>query len=46
LYFFRRYEEAGKVAEEVLKGRLNEEFRKAINGYLRRCEARSQATGK
>jgi hypothetical protein len=46
LYFFRRYEEAGKVAEEVLKGRLNEEFRKTISDYLLRCEARSKAAGK
>jgi hypothetical protein len=41
LYFFGRYKEAGKVADEVLKGKLNGDFRKTVNDYKGRCEARS-----
>jgi hypothetical protein len=41
LYFFGRYKEAGEVADEVLKGKLNEDFRKTVNDYKGRCEARS-----
>jgi hypothetical protein len=43
LYFFGRYEEAGRVAEEALKGKLNGEFRKIIDDYRGRCVARSGA---
>jgi hypothetical protein len=39
LYFFRRYEEARKVADDVLRGVLNEEFRRVVAGYKERCEA-------
>jgi len=40
LYFFRRYEKAKKVAEDTLKGKLNEDFRQTVIGYMRRCEAK------
>ena len=48
LYFFRRYEEARKVTEEVLKGKLNEEFRKVVVvvGYKERCEAKLSKNAK
>ena len=46
LYFFRKYEEAEKVADEVLKGKLGNEFRKTITDYRERCEARLKATAK
>jgi hypothetical protein len=44
LYFFGKYQEAGKVADEVLKGKLNEEFRKTVSDYGERCEARLRAS--
>jgi hypothetical protein len=40
LYFFRRYEKAKGLAEEALKGKLIEEFRKTVEDYRRRCEAK------
>lgn len=43
LYFFRRYEEARGVADEVLKGKLNEEFRKTVEDYRGRCQAKIKA---
>jgi hypothetical protein len=46
LYFFGKYEEAGKLADEVLKGKLVGEFRKTIRDYRERCGARSKATAK
>jgi hypothetical protein len=44
LYFFGKYQEAGKVADEVLKGKLNEEFREIVSDYRERCEARLRAS--
>jgi hypothetical protein len=46
LYFFRRYEEARKVACDVLKGKLNEDFKKAVENYQTRCEAKIMANMK
>jgi len=40
LYFFRRYEEASKIADGVLRGELNQEFRKFIVAYKERCKAK------
>jgi len=40
LYFFRRYEEAGKVADDALKERLNGDLRRTIWDYKERCEAK------
>jgi hypothetical protein len=40
LYFFRRYEKAKGFAEQALKGKLIEEFRKTVEDYRRRCEAK------
>jgi len=40
LYFFRRYEEARKVADDALKGRLNGDLRRTIWDYKERCEAK------
>lgn len=37
LYFFGRYAEAGRVAEEVLRGELGGEFRRIVEGYRGRC---------
>lgn len=44
LYFFGRYEEARKLADKVLKGKLTDEFRKTISDYRDRCEARMNDT--
>jgi hypothetical protein len=46
LYFFKRYEEARQVAEDILKGELNEEFRKMVLDYRVRCEAKMRIEGK
>lgn len=46
LYFFRRYEEARQVASDVLKGKLNDEFRNIIEDYKARCEAKVRERGK
>lgn len=43
LYFFKRYEDAGRVAEDVLKGELQEDFRKTVSDYKCRCEAKNKA---
>ena len=40
LYFFRRFEEAGKLADDVLGGKLNEEFRKTILAHKAKCQAK------
>ncbi|TVY59549.1 hypothetical protein LSUE1_G008119 [Lachnellula suecica] len=40
LYFFRRYEEAGRIAGDILRGQLSGEFRKVVLGYKERCEAK------
>jgi hypothetical protein len=40
LYCLRRYEEARGVADDALKGRLNDEFRKVVSDYRGRCEAK------
>lgn len=40
LYFFRRYEEAKKVAEHTLEGELSKEFRELVLNYKSRCEAK------
>lgn len=40
LYFYRRYEEARRVVEDVLRGELSVEFRKLMVGYKERCEAK------
>jgi len=40
LYFVRRYDEALKIASNVLKGSLNGEFKGVIEGYRLKCEAR------
>lgn len=39
-YFFRNYEEALKVAEDALKGELIDEFRKTLEDYRSRCQAK------
>ena len=38
LYFFRRYEEALKLVEESLKGKLIAEFRTTLEDYKTRCQ--------
>ncbi|RDL38069.1 Uncharacterized protein BP5553_05502 [Venustampulla echinocandica] len=38
LYFFRRYEEAKKVAEDALKGELSADYKKVVVGYRTRCD--------
>jgi hypothetical protein len=43
LYFLGRYAEAGRIAEEVLTGKLIEDFRKTVTDYRRRCEAKYRA---
>jgi len=40
LYFYRRYEEAAKLAEDTLKGTLNEDYRKSVTDYRVRSEAK------
>jgi len=41
LYFYRRYEEARTTTVEALKAEgLIPEFRKTLEGYLERCEAK------
>ncbi len=40
LFFCQRYEEARDVAVETLKGELIDEFRKTVDDYKRRCEAK------
>jgi hypothetical protein len=45
LYFLRRYEEAENITTEVLKGQLQDDFRKTIESYLQRCIAK-QASAK
>jgi hypothetical protein len=42
LYFFRRYGEAKKVADEALKGQLSDEFRKLLQDYKSRAQAKLQ----
>ncbi|KAG0652047.1 hypothetical protein D0Z07_1054 [Hyphodiscus hymeniophilus] len=39
LYFFRRYEEARQLSNDVLKGKLNGEFRGVLEKYRAKCEA-------
>ncbi|KAH7356634.1 hypothetical protein BKA65DRAFT_495105 [Rhexocercosporidium sp. MPI-PUGE-AT-0058] len=44
LYFYRRYEEARRVTVEALKAEgLIAEFRKTLEGYLERCDAKLAA---
>jgi hypothetical protein len=38
LYFFKRYEEASKVAGDALKGELSVDFRSIVQDYLARSE--------
>ena len=45
-YFFGKYEEARRVADEVLKGKLNEGFKKIVSDYRERCDARLKAISK
>jgi hypothetical protein len=40
LYFFKRYEEARSLADDVLMGKLNDEFRQIVEGYRGRCECK------
>lgn len=40
LYFFKRYPEALKIADEALKGELMVEFRKVVVHYRGKCEAK------
>lgn len=40
LYFYRRYEEAREVTESALKGVLLEDYRKTLEDYRARCEAK------
>jgi len=42
LYFFRRYREALDMAQKALAGELDVEFRKTLDDYRRRCEAKAQ----
>jgi hypothetical protein len=42
LYFFKRYEEALKIVEESLKGKLIAEFRKTLEDYKTRCQKKIQ----
>jgi len=46
LYFFRRYEEAKRVVDKASKGKLIEEFRKTLEDYRGRCEAKLQKGAK
>jgi hypothetical protein len=38
LYFFKRYDEALKVVEDALQGKLIEDFRKTLEDYRMRCQ--------
>lgn len=40
LYFFKRYEEALEVTEDALKGELVADFRKTLEEYRSRCQAK------
>jgi hypothetical protein len=40
LYFLKRFEEARSIARDVLKGTLNDEFRKNVEDYERKAEAK------
>jgi len=40
LYFFKKYDEAIEVTEKALEGKLQDEFRKILEDYHRRCLAR------
>jgi hypothetical protein len=40
LYFFGKYEESRKVAEDILTGMLNGDLRQIILDYKERCEAK------
>jgi hypothetical protein len=42
LYFFRRYEEALKITDEALKGKLIEDFRKTLEDYRMRSQKKIQ----
>jgi len=42
LYFFRRYQEAERLATEALKGDLMDEFRKTLEDYKQRCANKLQ----
>jgi hypothetical protein len=42
LYFFRRYEEALKITEAALTGKLIEDFRKTLEGYKSKCQRKIQ----
>jgi hypothetical protein len=44
LYFSKRYEEALKIADEALKGKLIEDFRKILEVYMTRCRNKVQNT--
>lgn len=44
LYFFKRYEEALKIVEEALMGRLGADFRKTLEDYKVRCKNKIQDT--
>ena len=46
LYFFKRHERAKSVAENVLKGKLNDDFRKTVEDYRARCQAKINADKK
>jgi len=40
LYFFKRYIEARKLAEDTLKGKLNQDYRETVLDCKTRCEAK------
>ena len=40
LYFFKRYEEALNVTDDALRGNLIDEFRKTLEDYRSRCQAK------
>ncbi|KAI9054200.1 hypothetical protein LZ554_001371 [Drepanopeziza brunnea f. sp. 'monogermtubi'] len=47
LYFYRRYEEARNFTEEALRGKgLMVEFRKTLESYLERCNAKLRSAEK
>jgi len=42
LYFFKRYQEALKIAQEALNGELISDFRKTLDDYKARCQNKLQ----
>jgi hypothetical protein len=40
LYFFKRYDEALALVEKALMAELQDDFKRILESYLRRCRAK------